>query len=183
MLAASLAPLLSPLVSRAREKYLSQLINWICPYAAGGNIGTDMIAKAKPDGYTIGVGNFAPLAVNHALFKKLAYDPSELLPILLIERGSLVLMVRNESPVQVGEGHRRAEGSADRRGVRAQRSRQPGAAGCGAVQDHVRAGGHVRSSRRQRCRRETIVGTCLARRSLYLMQRHALAAPTITVIG
>src|SRR4051794_27200896 len=29
---------------------------------AGGNIGTDAIAKAKPDGYVIGMGNFAPLA-------------------------------------------------------------------------------------------------------------------------
>ena len=35
---------------------------------AGGNIGTDFIAKANPDGYTIGMGNFAPLAVNKALF-------------------------------------------------------------------------------------------------------------------
>ena len=31
---------------------------------AGGNIGTEFIAKAKPDGYTIGMGNFAPLSVN-----------------------------------------------------------------------------------------------------------------------
>ena len=31
---------------------------------AGGNIGTEFIAKAPPDGYTIGMGNFAPLAIN-----------------------------------------------------------------------------------------------------------------------
>src|SRR3546814_13815108 len=30
---------------------------------ASGNIGTSQIARAKPDGYTIGLGNFAPLAV------------------------------------------------------------------------------------------------------------------------
>ncbi len=65
----------------------------------GGNIGTDAIARAKPDGYTIGMGNFAPLAVNHALFKKLSFDPiNDLVPILLIERGPLILMVRSESP-------------------------------------------------------------------------------------
>jgi tripartite-type tricarboxylate transporter receptor subunit TctC len=66
---------------------------------AGGNIGTNMIARAKPDGYTIGMGNFAPLAVNHALFKKLPFDPfTELVPICLIEKGPLVLMVRPDSP-------------------------------------------------------------------------------------
>src|SRR5574343_546968 len=66
---------------------------------AGGNIGTEAIARGKPDGYTIGMGNFAPLAVNHALFKKLNFDPfSDLVPILLIEKGPLILMVRNDSP-------------------------------------------------------------------------------------
>ena len=66
---------------------------------AGGNIGTEVIARARPDGYTIGMGNFAPLAVNHALFKKLNFDPStDIVPIALIERGPLVLMVRDDSP-------------------------------------------------------------------------------------
>ena len=66
---------------------------------AGGNIGTEMIARAKPDGYTIGMGNFAPLAVNHALFKKLNFDPfNDITPITMIERGPLILMVRADSP-------------------------------------------------------------------------------------
>lgn len=66
---------------------------------AGGNIGTEAIARAKPDGYTLGLGNFAPLAVNHALFKKLNFDPfTDIVPIMLIERGPLILMVRNDSP-------------------------------------------------------------------------------------
>ena len=66
---------------------------------AGGNLGTDMIAKAKPDGYVIGMGNFAPLGVNHALFKKLNFDPvNDLTPIMLIESGPLILMVRADSP-------------------------------------------------------------------------------------
>src|SRR6185503_4539675 len=37
---------------------------------AGGLLGTDMVAKAAPDGYTIGSGNLAPLAVNQTLMKK-----------------------------------------------------------------------------------------------------------------
>ena len=66
---------------------------------AGGNIGTEMIAKAKPDGYTIGMGNFAPLSVNRHMFAKMGFDPiTELAPICLIERGPLVLMVPANSP-------------------------------------------------------------------------------------
>ena len=66
---------------------------------AGGNIGTEMIARGKPDGYTLGMGNIAPLAVNHALFKKLNFNPfTDLVPIFLIEKGPLILMVRNDAP-------------------------------------------------------------------------------------
>jgi tripartite-type tricarboxylate transporter receptor subunit TctC len=66
---------------------------------AGGNIGTEAIARAAPDGYTIGMGNFAPLAVNKALFGKLNYDPqTDLVPIVAIEQGPLVLCVPTNSP-------------------------------------------------------------------------------------
>jgi tripartite-type tricarboxylate transporter receptor subunit TctC len=66
---------------------------------AGGNIGTEIIARAKPDGYTIGMGNFAPLSVNPTMFKKVNFDPNkDFAPICLIERGPLVLMVRPDSP-------------------------------------------------------------------------------------
>lgn len=66
---------------------------------AGGNIGTEFVAKAKPDGYTLGMGNFAPLAVNKALFKKLGFDPEkDLVPITLVEKGPLILCVPANSP-------------------------------------------------------------------------------------
>ncbi len=68
---------------------------------AGGNIGTEFIAKAPPDGYTIGMGNFAPLAINKTLFKTLRYDPqTDLIPIILIEKGPLVLVVNPSSSYQ-----------------------------------------------------------------------------------
>ena len=68
---------------------------------AGGNIGTEAIARAKPDGYVIGMGNFAPLAVNPTMFKKMNFDPAkDLVPIALIEKGPLILMVPNDSPFQ-----------------------------------------------------------------------------------
>ena len=63
------------------------------------NTSVEAVAQAAPDGYTIGMGNFAPLAVNHALFKKLPFDPmNDITPIMQIERGPLVLMVKADSP-------------------------------------------------------------------------------------
>ncbi len=65
---------------------------------AGGNIGTELISRATPDGYTIGMGNFAPMSVNKTLFGNLRYDPeNDLTPIMLIEKGPLVLVVNPKS--------------------------------------------------------------------------------------
>ena len=86
-------------VAKAMSAILGQPIIIENRAGAGGNIGTEAIARGKPDGYTIGMGNFAPLAVNHALFKKLNFDPAnDIVPIGLIEKGPLILMVRNDSP-------------------------------------------------------------------------------------
>ena len=49
---------------------------------ASGNIGTDAVAKATPDGTTIGVSIGGPLAINTLLFSKLPYDPkTDIAPI------------------------------------------------------------------------------------------------------
>lgn len=59
---------------------------------AGGVVGTEAIVRAQPDGYTIGSGNLAPLAVNVTLMKKLPYDPSrDVAPVILIENSPLIL--------------------------------------------------------------------------------------------
>ena len=42
---------------------------------ASGNLGTDIVAKAAPDGSTLGVSIGGPLALNTLLFSRLAYDP------------------------------------------------------------------------------------------------------------
>ena len=49
---------------------------------ASGNIGTDAVAKAAPDGATIGVSIGGPLAINTLLFRKLPYDPSKDLALI-----------------------------------------------------------------------------------------------------
>ena len=61
---------------------------------AGGNIGTGLVAKAEPDGYTIGLSIPGPLAVNTVLYKKMEYDPfTELAPITLVALSPNVLIV------------------------------------------------------------------------------------------
>jgi len=61
---------------------------------AGGNIGTGLVAKAEPDGYTIGLSIPGPLAVNTVLYKKMEYDPfTELAPITLAAVSPNVLIV------------------------------------------------------------------------------------------
>src|SRR6187455_1600151 len=51
---------------------------------AGGNIGTDLVAKSAPDGHTILVAFTAPITVNPTLFDKMPYDAQkDLAPITL----------------------------------------------------------------------------------------------------
>jgi tripartite-type tricarboxylate transporter receptor subunit TctC len=49
---------------------------------ASGNTGTDAVAKAEPDGSTIGVSIGGPLAINTLLFSKLPYDPRKDLALI-----------------------------------------------------------------------------------------------------
>ena len=51
---------------------------------ASGNLGTDVVAKAAPDGMTIGVSIAGPLGVNALLFKKMPYDSAKDLELVSI---------------------------------------------------------------------------------------------------
>lgn len=77
--------------------YLGQSVIVENKPGAAGNIGTDFIAKATPDGHVIGIGNLAPLAVNKAMMPKMPFDPeTDITPVALIEKGPLVLLVSAE---------------------------------------------------------------------------------------
>ena len=56
------------------SKLLNQSIVVDNKPGAGGSIGTGLVAKAAGDGYTIGLGSTATLAINPALFKKVNYN-------------------------------------------------------------------------------------------------------------
>ena len=61
---------------------------------AAGNIGTDAVAKAAPDGYTLGVTISGPLAANTLLFRKLPYNPqTDIEPLTIAATQPSVLVV------------------------------------------------------------------------------------------
>ena len=68
---------------------------------AGGNIGSEMVAKAAPDGYTIIMGTVATHSINQALYKKLPFDPvKDFAPIILVATTPNVLVVNPNLPVK-----------------------------------------------------------------------------------
>ncbi|MET1113937.1 MAG: tripartite tricarboxylate transporter substrate binding protein [Comamonas sp.] len=68
---------------------------------AAGQIGADQVAKAKPDGYTLLLGNIGTQAINPSLYAKLPYDPDKAFaPISLIAELPLVMMVNPQVAAQ-----------------------------------------------------------------------------------
>ncbi|MDH3064403.1 tripartite tricarboxylate transporter substrate binding protein [Achromobacter insolitus] len=68
---------------------------------ANGMIGTDFVAKAAPDGYTLLLDASGPLVVNPSLYKKTPYDPvADLAPISQITSYQYVLVVPQQSPIR-----------------------------------------------------------------------------------
>jgi tripartite-type tricarboxylate transporter receptor subunit TctC len=60
---------------------------------AGGNIGADRVALAKPDGYTLLSSAPGPLAINHNLYKRLSYDPTKFTPVTVLATSPNALVV------------------------------------------------------------------------------------------
>jgi tripartite-type tricarboxylate transporter receptor subunit TctC len=68
---------------------------------ANGGIGTDIVAKAPPDGYTLLMGNSGPMAVNPVLYRKVPYDPiRDFAPITQGTSYMYVLVVPPSLPVR-----------------------------------------------------------------------------------
>lgn len=66
---------------------------------AGGLIGVDAIAKAQADDHTFGVCSLSPLTIMPSVRRKMPYDvEQDLLPVVLSNRGPMVLLVRKEAP-------------------------------------------------------------------------------------
>ncbi|MCY1164082.1 hypothetical protein D9M73_39550 [compost metagenome] len=90
-------------VTRLVAQKISDDTKWvfIVDNRAGGNgnIGMDAVAKAKPDGYTIGMGQTANLAINPTLFPKMPYDAlKDVTAVSIVASQPVVMVVRQDAP-------------------------------------------------------------------------------------
>lgn len=68
---------------------------------ASGNLAADIVAKSKPDGYTLLIANNGILAINPWLFRDLPYDvDKDLAPVIAIAKTPSVVVVREGLPVK-----------------------------------------------------------------------------------
>jgi tripartite-type tricarboxylate transporter receptor subunit TctC len=68
---------------------------------AGGMLGMDAVAKAAPDGYTLGIGFNGPIAFGPFMYKKMPYDPAkDLAPVVLATSQPNVLAVQAGNPAK-----------------------------------------------------------------------------------
>jgi tripartite-type tricarboxylate transporter receptor subunit TctC len=67
---------------------------------AGGNIGSDLVAKSAPDGYTLLMGTVGTHAINPSLYKNMPYDHvKDFAPVILVAGVPNVLVVNPSLPV------------------------------------------------------------------------------------
>jgi len=89
------------IIAQALSDQLGQQVVVDTRGGASGLIGTELAAKAAPDGYTIVLGNVAPLAILPAATPKLPYDPiRDFSPISLIALSDYVLTVHPSLPAK-----------------------------------------------------------------------------------
>jgi len=67
---------------------------------AAMNIGSEYVARAEPDGYTLLLCPPSPLSIQQLLYHNLKYDPTKFVPIVLLAKISNVLAVRPDFPAK-----------------------------------------------------------------------------------
>jgi tripartite-type tricarboxylate transporter receptor subunit TctC len=64
---------------------------------AGGNIGAAVVAKAKPDGYTILFTTPAPISLNKLMYRNMPYDPeTDFEPVVLVAKSPLIIVAKGD---------------------------------------------------------------------------------------
>lgn len=91
---------LARIIQKPMSDYLGQPVVVENKPGAGGAIGTDLVAKSAPDGYTLVFGNTGPNAVIQ-LMRKVPYDPlRDLRPISTVAITPMILAVPADSPAR-----------------------------------------------------------------------------------
>jgi tripartite-type tricarboxylate transporter receptor subunit TctC len=80
--AGSTPDVVARLIAERLQQRLGQAFTVENRPGASGNVGTDVVAKAEPDGYIIGVSIGGPLAINPLLFANMSYDPAKDLALI-----------------------------------------------------------------------------------------------------
>ena len=68
---------------------------------AGGSIGSDLVAKSPPDGYTYLVGTSSTMAIAPHVYRKLPYSPTrDLTPVTLLGTADIIVVVHHTIPIR-----------------------------------------------------------------------------------
>ena len=99
----------SDVVARALMDHLSKAIGQPIVIdnrgGAGGNIGAGMVAKAKPDGYTILLATTGPAATNKLMYKTMSFDPQrDFADIVLVGKAPVIIVARPNGPANSLQG-------------------------------------------------------------------------------
>ena len=89
--------LIARMVGEGLAKPLGQTVVVENRSGAGGSIGSDLVAKATPDGYTVLMGTVGTHAINQSLYPKMPFDPiKDFAPITLVAAVPNVLVLNKE---------------------------------------------------------------------------------------
>jgi len=89
------------IVARRASETIGQPIVIENKGGAGAIVGTDQVAKAEPDGYTLLLGQSGPISINPAVYKSLPYDPvKDFAPVTMTTAYPYILVVNAELPAK-----------------------------------------------------------------------------------
>ncbi len=88
-------------MAQAMEAKLGQTIVIENRAGAGGSIGMGVVARAKPDGYTIGMGTIGTQTINQFLYDDMPFDPEkDFVPIALVVTTPNIIAVNAKSDIK-----------------------------------------------------------------------------------
>jgi tripartite-type tricarboxylate transporter receptor subunit TctC len=89
------------IVARKVSESIGQAIVIENKGGAGAILGTDQVAKAEPDGYTLLLGQSGPISINPAVYRSLPYDPvKDFAPVTMTTAYPYVLVVNSGLPAR-----------------------------------------------------------------------------------